>query len=208
MSDNTIEAAIAELEGLPIGPLRKQAATLYGINVTKEMEREDIIAAIRARTKRSDFAFEAKGDMPKPGWARITLLNMPGEPTRAQVFTVNGYRCSVPKGIEVDVPIKLYRAIKNARRKRLEEDKTEAVNSPKRWRWIESDAYPCTLHALTEGPDPKPGHERTKEAKLRPYHAFMKRYGYWPTASMVKQAIIDGRLDGFKAGDLETRAVA
>lgn len=205
MSDNSIEAALAELADLPIGQLRKQAATLYGINVTKEMERDDILAAIKAKGNKSDFAFEARGDMPKPGWARITLHNMPGEPTRPQVFTVNGYRCAVPKGVEVDVPIKLYKAIKDAKRKRLEEDKTEAVNSPKRWRWIESDSYPCTLHAITPGPDPRPGHERTKEAKLRPYHAFMKNYGYWPTASMVKQAIIDGRLDGFKPGDLDQR---
>lgn len=208
MSDNTIEAALAELEGLPIGVLRKQAATLYGINVTKEMEREDILSAIKSRTNKVDFAFEAKGDLPKPGWARITLLNLPGEPTRAQVFTVNGYRCSVPRGIEVDVPIKVYRAMKNAKRKRLEEDKTEAVNSTRRWKWIESESFPTTLHAITEGLDPKPGHERTKEAKLRPYHAFMKRYGYWPTPTMVKQAIIDGRLDGFKSGDLDSRAAA
>lgn len=208
MSDSTIEAAINELKGMPIREIRKNAANLYGVHVTKEMTEEDIFNAIRVRAEGSDFAVKAKGDMPRPGWARIVIQKVSGQSNRPLIFSVNRYRCSVPRGVEVDVPIKVYRSIRNCKRKEYILDEGEAINSPNRMRWEVMDVYPMTLVAITEGPDPRPNHERSKAAKLRPYYAFFEKNGWYPSPTEVKQAIINGTLEGFGLNDVTTSRVA
>lgn len=202
MSENPIEAAISDMRDLPIRDVRRIAATQYGLNITKEMEKDDIFQLIRTMANKADFALAATGDMPKPGWARITLHKVPGRSHRPEYFGVNGYRCTVPKGHEVDVPIKVYQAIKNCKRKEFLEDPSEPINGNRRWKWETMDVHSVTLHALTPGPDPRPGHERTKTAKLKPYLAFFNRYGWYPKPSEVKAAITNGQLDGFRANEV------
>lgn len=206
MSDNSMDEMIAELKNLPIKELRKRAITLYGIPVTKEMDETDIINAVRVRSFKGDFAVEAKGDMPKPGWARIVVSKVAGQSNRPLIFCVNGYRCSVPRGLEVDVPIKVYRAMRNCRRSEPIVDETEALNSPRRVKWEWTDTYPVTLLAITDGPDPRKNHERVKEAKIRPFQSFYKQFGFWGTPTEVRAAIVNGKLDGFNPTDVGAKA--
>lgn len=207
--DSTGNAAILEdLKDIAIGELRKRAATLFSVNVTKDMDRDDIIKAIRAKMNNGNFAIAAVGDMPKPGWARILLHKVPGESPRPLPAGVSGYTCTIPRNVKVDVPIKVYKALSTCIRKNLEENLEEPLGSPKRWEFKDAEAYPMTLYALTEGPDPRPGHDLKKEAMLKPYYAYLKKYKKWPHPRELRAAVADGRLDGYRPADVAIDAAA
>lgn len=206
MSDNTSDAAIiAELEALPMGQLRSRAAKLYSVNVTTTMLKDDIIKAIKEKMSTASFAVIAVDDKPKPGWSRVTLHKIPGASNHPCFVSINNYNCYIPKNIKVDVPNKVVAMLSTLKRQELVEDFEEAVNSPSRFRWTAVDAHPITVHDTTPGPDPKPGHEALKEAKMRPYFAYLKQFGRWPYPKELRQVLMAGRLAGFSTLDVEAQ---
>ncbi len=209
MSDDTSNAAVLkELRLLPIGELRSRAAKLFGVQATKEMTKEDILKSISAKmNSTTNFALEATGDRPAPGWARIMLHQTPGDP-RFEMVSVNGYSCRIPKDVKIDVPHKVVNALRTCKKHTLVQDNTEAVDSDKFYSWQELDAFQITVFDVVDGPDPRPGHEVKKEAKLRPFRAFAAKYGYWPTPAQVRSAVTDGRLEGFQALDVDAPVLA
>ena len=206
-NDSTSTAAIFEdLKSLTsIKELTKRAATLFGVNVTKDMDREAILKAVREKMNTSNFAIEAVGDAPKPGWARIMLHKIPGDSPRPLPAGVSGYTCIIPRNQKVDVPIKIYQALQTCKRQTPEQDDSEAKDSKNYIKFVESDAYPMTLYAITAGPDPRPGHDVRKEAMLRPYKAYLGKYGKWPHPRELRAAVAEGRLDGYKPSDVDAQ---
>lgn len=183
-----------ELESYTIEKLRKYA-TLNRVAFTSTMTEKEIIAAIKAKNKDRDFIKVAEaGSMPDPGFARIMLHRdpTPGAGNRPVYVHVNGYKCTVPRGVEVDVPHKVVNVLNDARETRKEEDLNEALNSPRRYRNTMVHSYPFQTIAITPGPDPRPGLERGKAAKYGPRLDFAKRFGRWPKRSELLEAIKDG----------------
>jgi len=204
MSDNTSDAAIiAELEALPMGQLRSRAAKLYSVNVTTTMTKADIIKLIKEKMSTASFAVIAVDGKPAPGWSRITLHKVPGASNHPCFVSINSYNCHIPKNIKVDVPNKVVAMLSTLKRQDLVEDFEEGLDSRVRFRWTPVDAYPVTVHDSTPGPDPKPGHEGLKEAKLRPFRAYLKQFGRWPYPKELKQVLMAGRLNGFSSLDME-----
>lgn len=205
--DNSNAAEIAELETLPMGELRKRAAKLYGVKVTTDMLKVDIIRAIRNVLNKSDVAKLSKASEDgslEPGWASITLHYVHGESRHPLMASVNGYMCKIPKDVRVDVPIKVMKSLKDCKKTVLFEDLEEAENSRNRFRWIEADAFPMTVHEVKEGPDPREGHEVLKERKLAPYRAYFEKFGRWPTPRELNRVVMNGKLDGFSSLDIDT----
>ena len=130
--DNSNAAEIAELETLPMGELRKRAAKLYGVKVTTDMLKVDIIRAIRNVLNKSDVAKLSKASEDgslEPGWASITLHYVHGESRHPLMASVNGYMCKIPKDVRVDVPIKVMKSLKDCKKTVLFEDLEEAEGS-------------------------------------------------------------------------------
>ena len=174
----------------------RKYASLYRIPVDKDMEKEDIIASIKNKMKSKDIAVVADtGEHPAPGWARIELHRnaMPGNQNRPVYVSINGYRITIPRGIPVDVPIKITKVLNDAKDFQLVENIDEPMNSPKRYTRQAVLSYPYQLLDITPGPDPRPGYERSKLAHYGPREKFMKLFGRWPK----RYELLEARKEGF-----------
>ena len=195
MSTNDQNEVTNDLDSLPISELRKKAG-IYRIGLTRDMTKEDIINALRAKMAEGKFAMEAVGDAPKPGFARITvhLDTNPTASNRPVYVCVNGYAVLIPRGLQVDVPIKIVEALNNAKSKRLRENPTVPPSNPARFYFEEVANYPFNIHSMTPGPDPRGEIEKTKAAVFAPRKKFHEKFGYWPKEDELKEALRDGRL--------------
>jgi len=170
------------LELLPIGELRQKATKNFGIRLSKDHTKEDIVNLIVGVASKADFAQTGKTDKPLPGWARIKCHPVPGRPQFPFYVGVNGYFCWIPFNMPVDVPIKLLGILDDAQEMRLSQD--EFGNSKQN---MES-SYPYSLLDRTEGPDPRPGFEVARERKLKSKRAFAAKHQYWPKNKDIAEA--------------------
>lgn len=172
----------ASLSRMDIAQLRQKASKNFGIKLTREHTKEDIIDAIMAYASKNNYADAAEGEL-KPGYARIKLLPSSGKPSGFPVyFNHNGYFCYIPINFEVDVPLKILETLKHAEEiRKVQNEFGEYVDSMEL-------SYPFQVIATRDGPDPKPGIEVARERKQAPKRAFFKKYGYWPTDKVLQQA--------------------
>lgn len=183
------------LDSLNIAELRKKAA-VYNVTLTRTMTREDILEQVKARLAGGKYAIEAAGDLPKPGFARIRIFNdpSPAASNRPVYVSVNNYAVLIPREVEVDVPVKIAEALGNSRSSRLAEDRTEPVGSASRYKFKEVQNYPFAIVSVTAGPDPRGSYEKAAAQRERPREAFREKFGYYPTAEEVKEALRSGDL--------------
>jgi hypothetical protein len=185
------EAAL-ELLALDIRELRKRAASIYRITVTKDMDKEDIVRMILEKQKRTAFATvvnDGDNGLPKPGWARIMVMkdNTTGAKNRPIYWMINGRKFCVPRGIKVDVPIKLVDGpMRDAIEYHMEEDLGEAINSSRRFQFKPRASYPFVEECRTPGPDPYPGDEVARGAKRAMEYRFRDMHGYWPRSQELR----------------------
>lgn len=195
INSNTDAKLLALLEK-DIKELRKLAASVYRLAVTKDMDKADIAKLILEKEKKTTFAKIVDGrsaNVPAPGYARIFVHKdqRPGESNRPIYWSINGRRFCVPRGIKVDVPIKLVDGpMKDNLERRLVEDESEAINSVNRWKWELMPTYPYYEEMRTEGPDPFPGDEVARGAKRQIELDFLGQYGYYPKTDELKQYMI------------------
>ena len=168
------------LSGLSIAELRKRASTNYGLKLTRESTKEDIINTIIGLAQKSDYAMAASSDVPAPGWARIRVHPVPGKPTSPFYVNCNGYACWIPFNTEVDIPRKLIALLNNAEEYRVESEDGEE-------RRVFELSYPFTVIHDSPGPDPRPGLEVLREKILQPKREFLEKFGYWPTDKVLKE---------------------
>jgi hypothetical protein len=184
-----------ELESYDIAKLRKYAA-LNRISITREMDKAAIIEAIKNKNRGKDFILLAEaGKAPKPGFARIILQRdpTPGAANRPVYVQVNGYKCTVPRGVEVDVPHKVVNVLNDAKERKVEEDPSEPVNSMRRFKYVEIHSYPFSVLMATPGPDPSPSPAiQAKQAGYGPRLEYRDKYGRWPRRSELLEAIKNG----------------
>ena len=197
--DTTADDTTRPLSDLDINELRKLATTVYRIVLTRDMSEADIRKAIEAKKKKSDYAelAELVGGAPKPGYARILVHKdpSPGASNRPVPLGINGYRIAIPRGIEVDVPIKVVGVLNDAKVSVLREDTSLAPNDPGRFKFESAHSYPFSLITMTPGPDPRPGYEQNREKQMRPRVKFRDKYGYWPRKEELREAMRRGDLD-------------
>jgi hypothetical protein len=169
------------LEILPIGAVRNRAVQNFGIKLSRDHTKEDIINLIIGVASKADFAQPANGDLPLPGWSRIKVHPVPGKPTFPFFTSVNGYFCWIPFNVEVDVPNKITNVLNDAIEMRMTFDdfgnKKESLEA----------SYPYSLIHRSEGPDPRPGFEVVRERKLKAKREFAEKEGYWPKDADLKE---------------------
>lgn len=183
------------LEELPIGALRLRARTVYNIPITEDMEREDILFAIRKRERGKDFALAAPegGEIPA-GWAKIELFKStdPKASKRPQFVGVNGYNVAIPLGIPVLVPLKTYEVLNNAVEDTIEEDTSTNASANSQFKRSSRHRIPFRVYGMTQGPDPRPRNQRERIAKSAPREEYANLFGRYPTNAMLLEAVKDG----------------
>lgn len=195
---DTLAALKTNLETRTIGELRKQATQNFGLKLTREHTKEDIIALIVAAASKGNYAAAADGEI-KPGWARIKLAATNDYRSAFPVHVnANGYECKIPFGIEVDVPIRVLESLKNAVEYHVGQNEFgERVIKY-------SESYPFQVIGIVDGPDPRPGLEAGREQRLRPKRRFTEQFGFYPTDKVFAEFVQSGM---FKLNQDEQSAV-
>lgn len=184
------------LDDMTIAELRSEASRLR-IPLTRDMSKSIIVETIKRVTSGpiDRIVGKADTDRPLPGWARIEI-SRESDPkaSNADVYTqVNGYAVLIQRGVEVDVPIKILRSgLMLAKMKILREDHTKTLTDPERYKWEDVYSYPFTVHAITEGPDPRPGIEAVAKRRNAPRRRFWQENGYWPKPAELKDWLRNG----------------
>lgn len=177
---NTLKDLRVALEAMPIGEVRKRAVQNFGIKLSREWSKDDIINQIVGMSQKADYAV-ARGEGVDPGWARIKVHPVPGKPTWPFYVNCNGYECWIPFNVPVDVPIKVLGVLNDAQELRISANEDgQRVDS------LEA-SYPYSIIQEVPGPDPRPGNEVAREARLKAKKAFYAREGYWPTDKVFKE---------------------
>lgn len=178
--NNALNDLVQSLEAATLAELRSKASKTFGLRISRNHTRDDIIAEIMEQAKKFEFAKDAEGDL-EPGWSRIKVHPIPGRSKFPFYFNLNGYQGLIPLNREVDVPNKIVKMLRDAEENQPVTDDTGAVT----WRLQES--YPFTLIEQRKGPDPKPGIEVQREIKLQPKRDFYKEHGYWPSDAVLAE---------------------
>lgn len=174
------------LESLGINELRKMASANYGLKLTRDHSKDDIINTIVGMSAKGNYAQSSDGEL-QPGWARIKLASTNDYRSQFPVHVnANGYECKIPFGVEVDVPIRVIESLKNAVEFHVYQN--EFGERAQKY----SDSYPFAIIAICDGPDPRPGIEVARDAKQRPRKRFREQFGYWPTDKVFRDFVQSG----------------
>lgn len=164
------------LQELSIAELRQKATKNFGLKLTRDHTKEDIINLIAEASRKNNYAMASEGDL-KPGWARIKIHRRPEAPTQDMMpFNINNYQGFIPIGIEVDVPIKVLEVLDHAEEMKL--TKADQYGNPV---FAMEASYPYTLISKIDGPDPRPGFEVQRAMKIAGKQKFKDQKGFWPT---------------------------
>ncbi len=183
---NELATLRTNLEGLGINELRKMASANYGLKLTREHTKDDIINTIIGMMAKGNYATASDGEL-KPGWARIKLSATNDYRSAFPVHVnANGFECKIPFGVEVDVPIRVLESLKNAVEFRVYQN--EFGERAQKY----SDSYPFQVIGIVEGPDPRPGLEVAREQRLRPRKRFVEQFGFYPTDKVFRDFVQSG----------------
>lgn len=185
MSDNNAannsNALRLDLEENTLQELRTKAKKVYGIPVLRDHNKDDLIRLILGEADKFDFAVESAGDL-KAGWSRIKLQPTTGRSSSQVYLNVNGRSFAIPVNVEVDVPNKVVGVLNDAVESLPVTDQDSRVTG-----FSDNLSYPFTLIESKPGPDPRPGNEVQREAKLKAKRAFEEANGYWPSDMIMNQ---------------------
>ena len=186
MDTNDLSSLKANLENLSIAELRKHASQNFGIKLTREHTKDDIVTLILGTVSKGNFAEVADGEL-RPGWARIKLSATNDWRGAFPVhINANGFECKIPFGVEVDVPLRVLESLKNAVEFRVYQN--EFGERAQKY----SDSYPFQVIGKVEGEDPRPGLEKAREQRLRPRYRFRDQFGFYPTDKAFREFVQSG----------------
>lgn len=187
---------------LPLAELRARALEVYKIPVTPEMRAQDIVESIRrGRTKvESAFSQETFGEQVPAGWSKVMFFKdpNPGAQNIPVYFAQNGYKCTIPRGIEVLVPTKLVDgAIAGAvtENRVLNKEQTRLSGQPV-YDVVKMPRFPYQVTMRREGPDPRPVSDSSRARRFEPRQRFHDLFEFWPNKEQLLQAIKDGAIRG------------
>lgn len=182
MLEQSNDAQEPALESMSMPDLRRQAS-IMNVPFTRETTKQELVQRIKNVADRKQYAVTAAGDRPPPGYARIELMKNPdSNASNIPVpFSVNTYQVFIPRGVTVDVPIKILRgSIMNAKQRVMRENKNLDSGNPERYEFVEVHSYPFTVYDVNEGPDTKNSYELLYQSRHGARSKFRDKYGYWP----------------------------
>lgn len=192
------ELSNVNFQEMDIAKLREYAKHLR-LAAAKTWTKEDYIKAIDAKLNgRSVPELANSLSAVPPGYAKITVHEdaNPGASNIPIYVNANGYVCTIPRGVQVIVPMRVVRvlndAVVNKRKQAIVTDnggrevfKETTVRAP---------SYPFTVHEQTPGPEVLTAHEKAsqRQAKLRKKYKTM--FLHWPKPGDLARVIEKGIL--------------
>lgn len=175
---------------MSIGTLRQYAAHLK-VAIAKTATKEDIIDVIERKLRgRVMPEIATESTQVKPGYAKIRINEdpTPGAANNPVYVNANGYVCTIPRGVDVVVPMRVIRTLNDAvarRKTQLESVPGKPINEVERF--IQS--YPFQILEMTPGPEPLTKLEEQKLKTIGPRRRYRDLFGRWPTPRDLVRAI-------------------
>lgn len=181
---------------MPIGKLREYAKHMR-VALAKTATKEEIVEALLAKLNGRTTAVLAtdNGSVP-PGYAKITVHEdpTPGASNTPVYINANGYVATIPRGVEVVVPMRVVRLLNDAKVNRRKQTYTAGADGREVFRetTISVPSYPYTVHEMVPGPEPLTSHEISKQKAQRPRKRYKELFGHWPRPGELPRAIEKG----------------
>lgn len=186
---------------LSIGQARKLASEM-GVHFEKtakleEMRRRlqdvaDGIVRPEAFTP-ENFDYMDPRYVPPAGMSVVTLHKTAAS-RKHKLVGVNGYMTLVPRGKVCLIPNSVVEVIQNSTEPTVMEDETKKANDPERFIVEDVQSDPITVHKSSPG-EPHArylGGAPQARKMLAPKKRFHTKFGFWPDAKALKDAIVRG----------------
>lgn len=182
-------------EDLPIGKLREYASHMR-VALAKTATKKEIIEALNRKVRdRSVAELAGPSSSIKPGYAKIRLLQdpMPDAQNLPVYVNANGYVCTIPRGVDVIVPMRVVRTLNDAVVKRKKQSIAN-INGREQFSETEviSPSYPFQVIESVPGPEVLTTLEMAKLKTIGPRRRYQKLFGRWPRPKDLTRAIEQG----------------
>jgi hypothetical protein len=185
-----------DFDAMDIGKLRQYASHLR-LAIPRTATKQDIIDSINAKLRdRSTPEIAEAGSRPRPGYARIKLLvdPMPGASNMPVYVNANGYVCTIPRDVVVDVPMRVVRTLNDATVLRKKQSTNMQPDGREKFETTESNvpSYPFQVLDMVPGPEVLTSFEERKLKSIGPRRRYRDMFGRWPKPRDLQRAIEQG----------------
>lgn len=203
MSNAITQPNFADME---IGKLREYAKHMR-VALDKSATKVQIIESLERKLNgRTTAMLAGRGDQVAPGHAKITVHEdpQPGASNMPVYINANGYVATIPRGVEVIVPLRVVRLLNDAKVNRRKQTYIAGPDGREVFRetTVNVASYPYTVHEMNPGPEPMTAHELAKQKAHRPRRKYKDLFGHWPRPGELPRAIEKGLISLDDGDDL------
>lgn len=186
-----------DLRSMEIGKLRQYASHLR-VALAKTATKEDIVAAIERKLNgRIVPEIADSNTAPPPGYAKIRVLEdpTPGSSNIPIYINANGYVATIPRGVDVIVPMRVVRTLNDATvRKRKQSIVVDPATGRETFKetTVTTPSYPFQIVEMTPGPEVLTAHELNKKKTQGPRKRYREMFGHYPRPGDLRRAIEQG----------------
>lgn len=185
-----------DFDAMKISELREYAAHMR-IPLAKTATKEEIKEAIKRKLAgRAAPVLAKQGDKVPPGHAKI-IVNEDPNPGSMQVpiyLNANGYVCTIPRGKEVIVPMRVVRVLQDAKVNRLVQKEVQDQYGRMVFQntTVTVPSYPFQVLEVNPGPEPLTILEKQKMRSNGPRKRYAEMFGRYPRPAELRRAIEKG----------------
>lgn len=181
---------------MSIQQLRAYASHM-NIAVPKTSSKEDIVKLINSQQGNKAIPeLVMEGSYVRPGYARIRLQEdpTPGAENFPVYLNCNGYQCTIPRGRDVIVPMRVVRTLNDAQVKRRKQIRQAGPDGRETLREtvVTVPSYPFQTLEVNPGPEPLTPLEAARAKVMAPRKRYKEFFGHYPRRGELKRAIEQG----------------
>lgn len=182
-----------DFESMEIGKLRQYASHLR-VAVPKTATKVEIIELIKSKLNGKVVPeFADNSTQLKPGYARIIIHEdpMPGASNLPVYLNANGYVCTIPRGKEVVVPMRVVRNLNDAKVNRRRQTLVAGPDGRETFKesTVVVPSYPFQVLEMNPGPEVFTALELSKKRLMGPRRRYRAMFGRWPRPRDLTRAI-------------------
>lgn len=190
------------LKDLSIAQLREYAKHLR-LPLERTATKEDILKIIENKLNgRIVPTLASQNNAVPPGYAKIRVLEdpTPGSANIPVYINNNGYEATLPRGVDIVVPMRVVRGLNDAAVNRKKQTIAPDAQGREAFREtvVRTPSYPFQVIEVNPGPEVRTAHEQNKLKLQRPREKYRDLFGRWPRGGDLTRAIEKGLI---KLGD-------
>ena len=190
------------LKDLSIAQLREYAKHLR-LPLERTATKEDILKIIENKLNgRTVPMLASQNNVIPPGYAKIRVLEdpTPGSANIPVYVNFNGYEATLPRGVDIVVPMRVVRGLNDAAVNRKKQTIAPDAQGREAFREtvVRTPSFPFQVIEVNPGPEVRTAHEQNKLKLQRPREKYRDLFGRWPRGGDLTRAIEKGLI---KLGD-------